>query len=161
MRRIMVTRVVLLVLVSCFGFGCTSGFFSDSGTIDRPVKYSDVFPNYKNSVRSLPLEVDRTALTRLATAPKKLQRIRLVPLVPHDSNFRLPQYRLFDIQSDGPYYLLGLRNGDVLLAVQDLILYEDTAFPRYVAALPGERESRFLIIRGSDILELQVTITDS
>lgn len=151
------TAVFLFPVFLFFAFsGCSSGIFASSSIPERPQRYSEVFPAYRNSIEIEKVVVDKEEFSPLAAAPKKLQRIRLVPLVPNSSNFRLPQYRLFDIQQEGPYRVLGLRNQDVLLAVQDLILYEPSSFPRFVAALRGEDETSFLIVRGERVLELQV-----
>lgn len=58
----------------------------------------------------------------------------------------LPEYRLFGITNDSAYYLLGLRNADVVVAANDYVVPSSSYIHAYVALLPAEREA-FIEIR--------------
>ena len=58
-----------------------------------------------------------------------------------------PEYRLFGIHPESVYALLGLKNGDVLLAAHGYLVSGPPAFPRYVGLLSTEKASTIEIRR--------------
>lgn len=70
-----------------------------------------------------------------------------------------PEYRFFDIKDDSAYALLGFRNGDILLTVEDHYLYRPENFPQYVRALLNVQGGAVEVRRAGDPMLLRFQIS--
>lgn len=74
--------------------------------------------------------------------------VRLVTVFRRDRQ-QLPQYRIFDIRSGSAYHLLGLEDGDILLAANDHIIFDPAGFRTFVIDyLKDQSEASLTISRG-------------
>ncbi len=101
--------------------------------------------------------IDREGFTRSVEESGALSRVRLVPVYGAKTD-KYPEYRLFGIQKGDPYYLLGLRNGDVLRAANDYILFDESKFAPYVSLLRYANEGFIDIYRQGEALQFKYTI---
>ena len=112
--------------------------------------------------REVRAEVSRSRLQSALEQPGAVNAIRLV------STFRraeaspsgAPEYRLFDIQPDSPYALLGLRNADVLIGVNDYAVTNPQGFRQFVQAVVREPGVTFALRREERPFTLAVAFTD-
>lgn len=143
MRHMMRSVIrVLGVTVCILGVGCSS--------------YGPREPKYIEDIRPIPpvLKVNSytiqrrdfaEALERIADAP-----IRLVPVYQSVSSTQTYEYRLFDVNPDGAYGLLGLENSDVIVAVDRYLLKNPNQFAAFVRLLINENDATIEIRRGGE-----------
>jgi type II secretory pathway component PulC len=85
------------------------------------------------------------ALTRIKENP-----IRLVPVFQSVSPAESYEYKIFDIGQSGVYSLLGLENGDILVAANRYLIKSPPQFPAFVQLLANEKEATIEIRRGGE-----------
>lgn len=87
-------------------------------------------------------------------------KVRVIPTYSRSSeqSNSYPRYRIFDIEPTGPYYLLGLRDADILIAAHDYVVFDPRSFPAYVSLLTNEERTALQIIRNDEALVLNVKI---
>ncbi|MDC0358366.1 PDZ domain-containing protein [Oligoflexia bacterium] len=144
--------VLLLVLVASFAFsGCES---LRSWRPGRPGSQGDGVQ--LKDLRAAPTDLLVREVTlkqsKLADSIKTgnaVDKIRLVQVFQRVSEQQdeYPAYRMFGIVPGGPYQLLGLRNGDVLIAANDWVLFEPQKFKQYVFLLQKEQAAQIEIQR--------------
>ncbi len=88
----------------------------------------------------------------LQTPPAALRAVRLVPV--RESGETLAGLRLAALRIGGPLHRLGLRNGDLLRAVNGEALTSASAAVAVYAALPGTRQLRLALTRDGHPLTL-------
>ena len=116
-------RPILSVLVCCLLAGCSMGKnlsavrFSEQGGVGTQ-RVEDV-------------QVSRKKFQSALTQGAGVNDVRLVEIFRREGQ-PFPQYHLFDIRKGGPYELLKLEDGDILLAANDYVVYEPTGFRTYV-----------------------------
>ena len=105
--------------------------------------------------------VSRVALQSAVQEAGKVSGPRVVPIFRRDARVVFPEHRIFELREDGPLSLLGLQNGDILLGVNDRVLVQpETFLGLYPSAVLQDGKSQFVVRRGEQLLELQVTITE-
>jgi type II secretory pathway component PulC len=85
------------------------------------------------------------ALTRIRENP-----IRLVPVFQSVSSTDSYEYRVFDINQDGVYALLGLENADIIVAANRYLIRNPAQFPSFVQLLAAENEAQIEIRRDGE-----------
>lgn len=96
------------------------------------------------------MKISRAEYTKALQNQKALQRLRMVPLL-RSAKFAtgIPEYRLFDVEPGSAADVLGLKNSDVLIAVDDFILYDSQKFKSYLMLLQNEQSSNLEVQRES------------
>ena len=157
MRKSIVQIAVTFLLVA--GLGCTSNTSlqpATGGSIGGPiVRQADPLS------RVVEVLVDRGRLIEVTDRDPELNRIRLIKTFTRASEQggdNYPKYRMFDIQPNGVYSLLGLRSADTLLAAHDYVVQSPNTFVEYVRLLRNEKESRIQILRHNEPIVLHITI---
>ncbi len=106
--------------------------------------------------RTLPLgiavemvSVDREEFRQTLANPAAVNSVRLVEIYQGESESEplVPRYRVFGVRFDSPYYLLGLRNGDILLSASGYIISEASKFKPYVSLLGNEKQVEIEVVR--------------
>jgi len=125
----------------------------------EPVKIDEV-RGYNPNAEVVEISIDRERFIASLREPQNLARIRLIKVFSHQSAAvgGTPEYRVFDILPDSPYAMLGLRVGDVLVAVQGWVLIDPDRFPPYVQMLQFENSTELEIRRENEPLLLRVNI---
>ncbi len=100
-------------------------------------------------------------LVRLEDA-HQTSRARLVEIFASAGGGRLPwpEYRLFDVGNESVYSLLGLRNADTIVAVDDMILANPDVFKRVIPLLSRSDAATIEIRRGETAKLLQYHFVD-
>ena len=141
MRSLASTLIVFsLMLVGLAGCGNRS--YQGPKFIDdiRPISPALKVSSYTIQRRDL-----RSALTRITENP-----IRLVPVFQSVSSGESYEYRIFDINDDGVYALLGLENFDIVIAANRYLIKNPGQFPAFVQLLANENEAQIEIRRGGE-----------
>jgi type II secretory pathway component PulC len=87
----------------------------------------------------------RASLTKIRENP-----IRLVPVFQSVSASESYEYRVFDIAADGVYGLIGLENGDVIVAANRYLIKNPAQFPAFVQLLASQNEATIELRRGGE-----------
>lgn len=87
----------------------------------------------------------------------KTAQIRAVEVFQNSSGViqYYPNFRLFDIQDGSVYELLGLKNADILVAINQRALVSPQIIGQIVRLLPNERDVSFEIIRSGKSMLLK------
>lgn len=147
----LIVSILSLALVGCsslqraFGGGATqSGAIAvapspDSKIVELVVARADLVSRLKNGAAN---------------------RIRVIPTYSRstDQGNGYPRYRLFDVEPEGPYYLLGLRDADILIAAHDYVVLDPRALPTYVTLLTNEDHTSLQLLRNGEAMVLKVKI---
>ena len=72
----------------------------------------------------------------------------------------LPQYRIFGVVPGSAYDLVGLKNKDVLVAVNDRLLANGGVIEQIFSLLPGENEVSIELVRANRAMLLRCEIVD-
>ena len=144
---------VLLILTSCSS--------SRSRVPDYEPTRIDEARGFNSNPRVIDISIPRPDYITSVREPGMLARLRLVRVFSQQSSAvgGTPEYRVFDIQPDSPYAMLGLMVGDVLVAVEGWVLFEPDRFPRYVQLLQFENSSELEIRRADEPLLLRISLT--
>lgn len=132
MNKIKSSSVLSLSVFILFSFTGCSLFNSSQSSTGGGVKLSQVASTSKLKV--IKREIDRKAFARTLEEPQSLTALRIVAVY-RRSNRQVPEYHLFQIQPGDPYHQLGLRNGDILRAANDWLLFDSERFRTYVDIL--------------------------
>ena len=65
------------------------------------------------------------------------------------------EWRIFDVQAGDPYALIGIREGDVLVAASDWVIFDPQRFRTYVELLRTGFEASILVRRDGVLTELR------
>ena len=108
------------------------------------------------------LAVQRKRLVEAMNQGKKFDSLRIVPVYTRSSELegRAPAYRLFDVRPGSAYQILGLQEGDELLAANGYLIYDPAKFRRYVWLLQREKSAVIDIKREGRRVQLKVALTD-
>ena len=87
----------------------------------------------------------RASLTKIRENP-----IRLVPIFQTVSSSESYEYRVFDIAADSVYGLIGLDNGDVIVAANRYLIKNPAQFPAFVQLLANQNEATIELRRGGE-----------
>lgn len=139
----------LLLISMCLVMAACSG-----ATPPRPTQIGDT-RSPLTRIRTIEMNISRKALNTALDRAAPANDLRMVPVfrgVPGMSEDAQPppEYRFFEIKEESAYTLLGLRNGDILVAAHDYIVYNPTNFPNYVAKLLEIPEGFVEIRRGGE-----------
>lgn len=113
-------------------------------------------PKFIEDIRPIPPSLKMLSYTiqrkTLQDALVRLQEnpIRLVPVYQSVSSTDSYEYRIFDIQHDGAYSLLGLENADIIVAVNRYLIKNPSQFPAFVQLLGNENEATIEIRRNGE-----------
>lgn len=143
-------KAALVLVVLFFMVGC-------AGTESpKPVLLSQVRPVADNLER-VTLSIRKADLKAAIERGEAVNTIRMIRLFRRGGPgpYQFPEYRLFDIQAGSVFTLLGLQNADVLVALNDYVLYDPTKFPVYVRLLQNETDAQIEIRRGEQPVLLQ------
>lgn len=144
-----------LPLLFCALVGCS--LFSsapDEGAVQVP-------PAPNSQV--VEVQVARKRLLAALNHDPQKNRIRVVRIYARNEDISdkiPPRYRLFDVQTDSVYALLGLKVADVLISASGYAINDPQKFPRYVAALAGDKSGEIHIFREDKPLLFRYKITD-
>lgn len=142
--------VVLTVAVSA----CVTGTAHRG---DLPSRKIDDLRLAKPELKVVTRRVPRDRYLQAVENQTTLRSIRLVPLLKNAAGgASIPEYRVFDIQPDSAYTLLGLENADILVAAEGFVVLEPEIFPQYVALLREQQNARIEIRRANQPLVLDV-----
>lgn len=149
---------VLLPILCLLMFGCHA---------NQPVRPTQISSTRSPMLRMKTIEmpISRKELNAALNRPAPANDIRMVLVfrgVPGMSETEgpPPEYRFFDIKAESAYDLLGLKNGDILVAAHDFIVYNPTNFPTYVAKLIELPEGFIEIRRGGEPYVLKYRMQD-
>jgi type II secretory pathway component PulC len=76
--------------------------------------------------------------------------IRLVPVFDNISVKQTYSYRLFDVNENSAYALLGLQSSDVVVAADRYLIKRPDQFPAFVSLLAGADQATIEIRRGGE-----------
>lgn len=88
----------------------------------------------------------------------KTAQIRAVEVFQSSSGVpqQFPNFRLFDIQDGSVYALLGLKNADILVAINERAVVASHVIGQVVRLLPNEKSVTFEVIRSGKSTLLKV-----
>lgn len=146
--------VAVLVLGGLVGCSGTKG--------PSPAKLSELRAT-PSSRETIERSVPRAAFVAAVDRVKGSDRLRLVPVFRREGAGRAttPEYRLFDVGRDSPYALLGLATADVLLAVDDYVVYQPEGFRSYVSLLGGSASVSLEVVRDGRPLLIRTVFVDN
>ena len=148
-------RILLASLTCCCVLCGCSSLFGGDGNRDLPKFFSQAV-GLPRHTREVVVHLDESKLLRILQHPNANQ-VRVVETL---SNGGPPSHRLFDIQRGGVFDLLKLKNADVLLAVNDYIVYDAQRFAAFPQFIPVDRRASVLVQRGRDVVLYKYWIGD-
>ena len=142
MKSLRLKSWLMALVVTAALVGCSKTTRVEPKFIDeiRPVPPTHKVISYTIQRRDL-----RDALTRLRESP-----IRLVPVFQSLTSTESYEYRIFDIDSEGVYGLLGLENSDIIVAANRYLIRDPKQFPLFVQLLEGEDQAVIEIRRDGE-----------
>ena len=95
------------------------------------------------------LEIPRASYKAALEQPGSGNKVRLVQVFSggKDPSSEEPQWRIFDVRRGGVCDLLGLKNGDVILAANSRMFLNPAKFAAYLALLAGEKQASIQLKR--------------
>ncbi len=138
-RMLRACSLASLVLLSQ---GCGPAITREPKFIDdvRPIP-----PSLKVVSHTIQRTQLRASLTKIRENP-----IRLVPIFQSVSSSESYEYRVFDIAADSVYGLIGLENGDVIVAANRYLIKNPSQFPAFVQLLANQNEATIELRRGGE-----------
>lgn len=118
---------------------------------DTPVKIDDLRREIPPR-KELHLIIQRKDYQAALARGPVVNAIRMVELFSEDDPRMPREYKLFDVQDAGVYKLLGLKNGDVLVAAHGYVVRNQAQFREYVQLLINEDSSRIEVKRDGDLV---------
>jgi type II secretory pathway component PulC len=145
-------------LLVVFLIGCAPKHHSNRGLpTKRITELRTVEPEFKVVKR----EVSRRQYVQALEDQTTLKSIRLVPVLKSAAGqTSLPEYRIFDIQDDSAYTILGLENADILVAAEGYVVVEPEIFPQYAKLLKDQKKAIIELRRSNQPVLLQVSFID-
>lgn len=109
-------------------------------------------------VRVFESEISRDEFRARCSAPGAARAVRLVRVFGRESDQSAarPEYRIFGITLGSVYEALGLRNNDILLAVNGYSISAPQNFPAFIEALQKEPGGEFEVRRAGEALLLKI-----
>jgi type II secretory pathway component PulC len=117
-------------------------------------------------VASLTVEVEerrvsRTLFRGAVSNNYLLERVRAIQLLKTDNlGDGLPEYRIFDIKEGSPYDLVGMKNADVLVGLNDYPIDEASKIPKFMYLLQGENSGLIEVRRQGKPILLKISFLD-
>ena len=128
------------------------------GTASPPLLYSQQPGGGHQKVEEI--SISKRKFTGSLTQGDGVNDVRLVEVYRRERK-QLPQYRIFDIRKGSPYQILGLEDGDIILAADDHIIYEPAGFRTFVVQYLRTRGSASLTVsRGGVTILRRYTFVD-
>lgn len=134
-----VRRVLVVLCCGVVGFGCAK-------KVVLPSVYSQQVGGGHQRVEER--RISKKKFVDSLRQGEGSNEVRLVSVFRREGQ-QLPQYRIFDVHSGSAYQLLGLEDGDILLAANDRIIYDPSGFRTFVVEyLKGQSEASLTLQRG-------------
>ncbi len=88
------------------------------------------------------------------------QQVRLIQIFkPGDPLGTLPTYRIFDISEGSIYQLIGINNRDVIIGIEDRLVFDPKEIRSYlINKLPQSGSGKLRIKRENEIFDIIVTV---
>ena len=149
-------RIAVAMLVMVVSAGCTVGPGGISGR-----KISELRPTEPHFLVMEQRVSKQDFLTALGRDPENSQlRIVEVYFGSGQVSPAYPNYRIFGVNPLSAHAVLGLRNGDVLVAANGYVVASPAVFRQYVQLLGREREAQIELIRHGNPTLLKVTFVE-
>lgn len=146
MKNLFLLLIVFTLLVGC-GSTRKIGPRGELTSTGLPKYYS----LNVDGVNKIEFDIKREELVRRLALADAVYKIRLVEL--YGAKEETPRYRVMGFDKSGVYGLLGLKEGDYILAASNFIIYTQELFPKFIELLPAEKEASIHVLRnGSELL---------
>lgn len=157
MRLFRKKELFFILIIIVLAVGCSPKKFNSVDDLEGK-KVTREFPA---TAKVLEVEISSGDFTHTVSQDSSINGLRMVERVlpnlpPH---LTLPEYRLFDINPRSIYHKVGLRVADVLISVDNLVVWNPGAFRQIVANLDKIGGMRVQIIRSGVPVELKVRVT--
>lgn len=153
---VVVLKLLLIALALTGLFGCAPS------TVQQGVRLDSLrVPDPE--LKTVNLEIKKSALKAAQSNLDGVARIRIVQIYYRNQEyggFLPPEYRLFDILNGSVYQLLGLKDGDVLVAANGYIIQQPELFRTYARLLGTEPTADVQIRREGSPLLLKYSFVD-
>lgn len=141
----MTRAVFVLGVVAALISGC-------SGTASPPLLFSQQPGGGHQKVEEI--SISKKKFISSLTQGDGVNDVRLVEVYRRERK-QFPQYRIFDIRKGSPYQLLGLEDGDIILAADDHIIYEPAGFRTFVVQYLRSRPTASLTVSRGGVTALR------
>jgi len=139
----------IVILGICFGCGPRNDV--------NPVLLTSLRPT-PSDIETVEIKVSRREYQAALVNEGANRTFRLVKLFKTGPNAEaLPEYRVFGSTQGGAYYLLGIRNADVLIGAHAYVIRSIIGFINYVGLLANETETTIEVRRGDKDLILKIS----
>ncbi|MCB0320771.1 MAG: hypothetical protein KDD60_07565 [Bdellovibrionales bacterium] len=156
-------RVSLLCFILLAAPGCQllGGSGSpDSGSATPPPRFSDLVPS-PGDITQQQVRISKEKFSAAVTEAAGLPEVRVVPVFRRTAERQfsgVPEYRIFQVHPSSPFALMGVHDGDILLALHDFILLDPEVVPFFPRALLVDRNTSLLIRREGKLINLQIEL---
>jgi hypothetical protein len=142
--------VSLLLLLNVLNLGACS--VPKSKTEKPGVKFSEVYGPVKPS-RTLNREVALADFKTSLGTGRGVHGARFIEVFRSEGG--PPEWRIFDVHPGDPYGLIGVEDGDILVAANDWMIFDPQRFRAYVELLPSGFDASIFLRRAGILIELQ------
>lgn len=97
--------------------------------------------------------LDREEYNEAFASPNAINKARLIQVFSRRPG--APEYRVFDVRQGDPFYQLGLREGDVLLAANDFLIFDIDRFRAFVNLARAANATELLVRRKGKVVLLK------
>jgi hypothetical protein len=145
-------RNIHLIFLIVFAFsGCST--FGKKGLSERDIIYAASLDSYPKKE----IAINRGEFKNILVKGPGVMRIRLIELF-SGANTR-PRYRVMGYDKMGPYEMLDIQPGDVLLAANNYVMMNPSLFPDFVRLLSDTNGGTVHILRHGRELILNYKIS--
>jgi hypothetical protein len=162
--RSILSFIVILVALQ----GCAANIFgSRSPNPDAPIDFSELKLSQHipaDQMRVIPVIISKESFLNGIESTAGLPAIRLVRVYQNVSggiggNVRsVPEYRMFHVHQKGPFGILGLKDGDVLVGLNDRVVTAPDMFRFYPQALLADSKSQLIYRRSGKLFKAEIEI---
>lgn len=143
--------ILQLALSGCSSIFSVFGGGEEASRLKPPAKEAVVFES----------EITKRDLKRALTDELKTAQMRAVEVFQNSSSAQnYPSFRLFDIQPGSVYDLLGLKNADIVVAINQRVVVNNGVIAQIVRLLPRENDVSFEVLREGKSTFLKIAFVD-
>jgi membrane-associated protease RseP (regulator of RpoE activity) len=143
-----------LLVVGCISSGCGQIFQKTPSSSPNLVEVAS-YNQEVESAQVLSRTISRADLRKAISHGKTARVVEL--LYGRDSSPGYKQYRLFGVDKESPYALLGLENADIIVAANGYVLNSPDKLPKFIGLLPGEQTATLDVRRSGRAIRFSYT----
>lgn len=143
------------LLFSCIFISCNSSKFGSGKA--RKISEVRLIPPVFREVQK---NVSHESFKRVINGDGEVNKARMVEIYRRGQSKEAPaEYRLLDVDKEGIFYLIGLRNRDVIVAADGYVIPSGQLFWEYIKLMDKTKNASIEIKRGGRTILLNIILS--